>query len=293
MGTIIKSVDFCKPIFRTGILKLTTRTAGKCLNHCGLIITDVGMLINTTLYTENHLAEPALSALILNKLQSLKFKKDKKASTRGKIFSFDLHGGSAGVMSSMQIVDGFIQSGQIENGLIIAGDIRPRSGRTVNYNYEDNAGAILLSNNLQIKGFNNFKTYTYPEFENDADSLITWKTGKFTFATHYKESYLNDCMTCVGLSLQKFFDETELSWDQIDLVVSSHSPAGFSTLLRETFSLGGKMEIINGKREIYTAGIAFSLKKAFVNGKFSAAKSVMFITVSSGISVSLSLYLNQ
>ncbi|MBE0663904.1 MAG: hypothetical protein IH597_15715 [Bacteroidales bacterium] len=254
---------------------------------------NVGMLINTTVYTENHLAEPALSALILNKLQILKVKKNNKYRNSGKIFSFDLHGGSTGVMSAMQIIDGFIQSGQIENGLIIAGDTKPRAGHTLNYNYEDNAGAILLSNDPRIKGFEKFKTYTYPEFESSVISSITWGSGKFRFVISQSENYLKDCLKCVEISLQQFFMKTNSGWDQVDLIVTSQSPPGFSSLLMKKFDLEGKILPINGKSEIFTAGVVFSLKKVFTNGKFKAATNILFVTVSSGITVSLSLYLNQ
>ncbi len=293
MGTIIKSVAFYNPFFRTGILKLTSQAGSRCLQHCQASMADIGMLINTTVYTENHLAEPALSSLILNKLRKQARIKNYQDRNPGKTFSFDLHSGSVGVIHAIQIIDGFIQSGQIVNGLIIAGDTKPRSGITLNYNYENDAGAILLSNDSHIRGFNTYKTYTYPEFESSVKSSITWDNGKFRFAISQSRNYLSDCLKCVEISLQRFFVEINSGWDQVDLIVASQSPAGFSSLLMEKLNLDDKIEPINGKREIYSAGIVFSLEKVFTNGKFRAAKNILFLAVSSGITVSLSLYNNQ
>jgi len=44
--------------------------------------------------------------------------------------------------------------------------------------------------------------------------------------------------------------------------------------------------------EIYSAGIIFSMNNVFQNGKFNLSKNILFLTVGSGITVSLSLYRN-
>jgi hypothetical protein len=47
-----------------------------------------------------------------------------------------------------------------------------------------------------------------------------------------------------------------------------------------------------GNKELQTAGPAFALKKTWDNNSFSSVKTILFLTVGSGISISLALYKN-
>jgi len=293
MGTIIKTVAVARPFMKKGILPLTFRAAKRCLKNAGAGIRDVGMLIYSGVYTENYLKEPALAALIQNRLQHKSrcrrfFNKD-----LGDVFSFDLYNGGGGVISAIQVIDGFIQSGEIESGLVIAGDTKPVSGSSENYNYSPGAGAILLSKDIENRGFVKFSTETFSEFINDLESTTNWDTGSFRFITNQKSNYLKNCVECAEKSIQQSFNEENLNWDEIDLVVASTSPKGFANELQKKTGLNNKLIQVNRNEKIFSAGVIFSLDKVFSSQKFMEAKNILFLTVGAGITVSLSLYRNK
>ena len=292
MGTIIKSVAIAKPIFQKGILAINARAAKRCLKSTKTCIQNVGMLISAGVYNENHLKEPALAALIHKRLFNrfcIKklFGKDKKNT-----FSFDLHKGGGGAHTAIEVIDGFIQSGEIDHGLVVAGDTKPITGSSENYNYSSGAGAILLSKGNENKGFIKFSTETFPEFISDLESSTNWDTGSFRFFVNQKNDYLKNCVECAVKSIQLFFENENLNWNEVDLVITSQSPKGFVKKLQHELGLKNKLIQINGNGEIYSAGIIYSLNKAFHNQKFKKAKNILFLTVGAGITTSLSLYKN-
>ncbi|HPF03351.1 MAG TPA: hypothetical protein P5180_14845 [Bacteroidales bacterium] len=292
MGTVIKSVSFAKSGLSRGMLNLSKRSAGVCLKRAGLDISKIGLLINTSLYTENHLSEPALAAMILNKLQA-GTTPDKIISTgKGRVFSFDLHNGGGGIINAIQIIDGFIQSEEIENGLIVSGDSKPADSIEGNYIYPDGTGSILLSHDDGIAGFTAFFSATFPEFSDDFRSIIEWGTGKFKFEISRSRDYLRNCVECAYSSVNKFLRNENLSYEDIDLVFTSRSPAELARDLQKNSALGDKI-VINGNDEFYSSGFISSLTKLFYNSKFKAAKYILFVSVGAGITVSLALYKNR
>jgi 3-oxoacyl-[acyl-carrier-protein] synthase III len=292
MGTIIKSVAVAKPIFRNKILPLAVNSVKCCLKKSGIDIEHVGMLVNTSIYSENHLREPALAALIQKKIQSNPFRKKFLSKNLEKMFSFDLHGGGGAVIAAFQLIDGFIQTDEIQNGLVVGGDVKPVYGYTENFNYSSGAAAVLLSKIDGNKGFVHFRTDTYPEFINDIRSSTNWDSGKFRFGIHQSKDFLNNCVSCALISIREFFKEKEISWEQVDLVITSQIPIGFTNLLKQQVGLSNKVVDFNGNSGFYSAGLLFSLNGVFRDTKFASAKNVLFLTVGAGITVSLSLYKN-
>lgn len=290
MGTIIKSVAIAKPFMKKDILNLTYRASKRCLKNAGKCIEDVGMLINSGVYTENHIREPAFAALLQKRLQKKPCVQNLIKKEFKNIFSFDFYNGGGGVLNIIQIIDGFIQSGEIENGLVVAGDTKPVSGSAENYNYSSGAGAIFLSKKQESIGFVKFETETFPEFVDDYKSTTNWDTGRFRFIIYQKKDFLKNCVECAIQSMQQFLKEAILNWSDIDLVITSVSPKGFGKELQHKLGLKDKIVRLNDKEEIFSAGVIFSLNKVFSSQKFKSAKNILFVTVGAGITVSLSLY---
>jgi 3-oxoacyl-[acyl-carrier-protein] synthase III len=292
MGTIIKSVAVAKPFFRGKILSLTVQSVKHCLKNSGIEAQHIGMLVNTSVYSENHLGEPALASLIQKNVQFNPFQKKKSVSHSGKMFSFDLHCGGGGAIAAFQLIDDFLQTGEIQNGLVVAGDVKPVTGRTENFSYSPGAAAVLLSKTDENIGFDSFRNYTYPDFINDLESTINWNSGKFRFAIHQRKEFLINCVSCALVSVHQFFKEKNLCWEQIDLVITSQNPAGFISQFKKETGIKNKVAEVNENSNFYSAGLFFSLNKVFKTHRFTKAKNILFVTVGAGIIVSLSLYKN-
>jgi len=292
MGTIIKSVGVARPLFRNRLLPLTFRASKICLKNGGISANDIGMILNAGVYNEKHQGEPAIASLIQNRLQSDYNRKRLPPKEPENIFSFDIHNGGGGILDAFRVADGFITSGEIDYGLIVAGDTKPASGQSINYNYSAAAGAVLLTKGPEEKGFLIFKSKTYTEFKNDFKSFTNWDTGNFRLIIDQRTCYLENCIKCAEDLTQRFLEEEIISLKDIDLIITSKSPLDFSGKFHKKIGFKDNISVKESNSEIYSAGLVFSLSNFFQNGKFSISKNILFVTVGSGITISLSLYRN-
>ena len=109
-----------------------------------------------------------------------------------------------------------------------------------------------------------------------------------------KDTYPGLCAEYASRSLYNFLDESGLKIKDIDLIISSQSPDGFINKMKKFTEFGEKYIEIprTGKKELHTAGPAFALKEAWDDNRFRTARHIIFLTVGSGINVSLAHYLN-
>lgn len=292
MGTVIKSAGFLVPSAPAGIVEMVSGVSEQCLKACGTSVEAVQMLINTAVYNERHLSEPALAALIQDALEKGSGDDAANSQVLRKLCSFDLHNGGGGILKAMQVMDGFIRSGDIKTGLVTAGDVKPATGETVNYPYADSAGAVLLSDDPSRKGFFSFRTDTWPDYDRDLESRVSWNTGHLRLNIVQEREYAHHCVACAEKSIRKFLIDENLVPEEIDLVLPSTSPVAFASGLEHSLKWKGKIPGPLPAPEYYSAGICLSLSDTFFNGTFRNARRVLFVTAGAGITISMALYQN-
>jgi 3-oxoacyl-[acyl-carrier-protein] synthase-3 len=307
MGTRIEMVAVSKPLIwfsSASSIKLSVRAAKQCLRESKIHPSEIGLLINTGVYRYRNTGEPAIAALIQKKIGlNLAFGSTSEESyiTNKTTFSFDLNNGGCGWLTGIEIIDGFLKSGEINYGMVVTGDSEPFPGLSESYNFEPAASAIMLSGSKDNFGFSLFRSYSYPQHKNDFYSLTNFvrKKGKWggrnILTVSQKESYIDSCINCAEESLHKFIGEAGISFNEIDLLIPSQTPAGFPAgIMKRTGLFCTFIELSKpGKREFHTAGPGFALKKIWDDNRFKTSKNIIFLTVGSGISVSIALYINK
>jgi 3-oxoacyl-[acyl-carrier-protein] synthase-3 len=173
MGTKIKSVDIARVGFsRRGSVDLEAKAAKGCLKKAGVDPKEVGLLINSGVYRDRHLVEPAMSSFIQQRIGANE-EFDGQTST----FSFDLINGGCGMVTGFMVADGFLQSGLTSHVLVAAGDAEPVAGLSVDYDFSPAAAAVLLTPGTEDEGFGTFKTDTQTQYLESFTSRMEW-TGE-------------------------------------------------------------------------------------------------------------------
>ncbi len=292
MGTVIKSAGFLVPSTPAGIVEMVSGVSEQCLTACGTSVEAVEMLINTAVYNERHLSEPALAAVIQDALEKGSGDDAANGQVLRKLCSFDLHNGGGGILTAIQVMDGFIRSGEIKTGLVTAGDVKPETGETVNYPYADSAGAVLLSEGPWSAGFVSFRTEVWPDYDMDLESRVSWNSGHLKLDIVQSDDYVIHCVACAEKSIRKFLSDENLVPEDIDLVLPSASPLAFASGLAHSLKWKGKIPGPLPAPEYYSSGICLPLSVSFFKGTFRNAKRVLFVTAGAGITVSMALYQN-
>jgi 3-oxoacyl-[acyl-carrier-protein] synthase-3 len=142
MGTVIDRLHVTHGGWRhrRSGLHLAVAAAKTCLDRAGRDPHAVDLLINAGIYRDRNLAEPALAALIQQDIGANP--EDPHCEGHG-TFSFDIANGACGVLTALQIVDGFLRSDTIECALVVASDADPGRGRSERFPFSP-VGAALL-----------------------------------------------------------------------------------------------------------------------------------------------------
>ena len=276
MGSIIHKVHITRNQLRRGYMHTGSSAINRCLRKAGMGLEDVGVLINAGVYPDKYIQEPAFAAMLLGKAQRGGHGKPEN------IFSFDLHEGGGGMIMAFRILNGFLESGKIENGMVVAGDA---------VNYSELAGAVLLTKGKPGIGFEQFSQDTYPEYSAEYSSYTNHLDGELKSFINQSDKFLDHCIICIKESIAGFLEKEHLRMEDIHLVISSQSPVGITRRLDELYP-GDKVSGIDDGPEVYSAGLVYILDLAMNNQRFTHAGRILFVSVGAGITVSLALYRN-
>lgn len=142
MGTIIDRVAIAHPRWRGrhSALHLAIAAGKDCLQRAGRDAHELDLVVNAGIYRDRNLGEPALAALIQDDIGANP--EDPHTGAHG-TFSFDIANGACGVLTALQIVDGFLRSRAVQLALIVASDADPGHGMSERFPFSA-AGAALL-----------------------------------------------------------------------------------------------------------------------------------------------------
>jgi 3-oxoacyl-[acyl-carrier-protein] synthase-3 len=302
MGAIIEAVRTVQPrrFGRPGAIDLAARAARKALKAAGCHPSDVDVVINTGIYRVENIYEPALAPFVQEKIgANIPFSPDAK---RG-IWSFDLANGSCGFLNALQVVDGLVSSGKLRRGLVVTSDVEPFPGVTEGWEFDPVGGAVLLGPGDRDEGFAAFHFETFAKHSDLFESKMSWiGDGRSRLALRLRtnqavrlrqdERYASWCAKCAAHALEGFLAQRALSLEELDLIVPSHSPAGFAEEFARAIDACAEQlsAVPPGGPNAHTAGPVLALESVFGSERYARARNVLLVAAGSGVQVSLALY---
>ena len=303
MGARIEAVVTTRSgegLFAKRALRLADDAAKACLQRAGRGAHELDLLINAGIYRDENLGEPALAALIQEDIGA---NPSHPAGARHGTFSFDVANGGCGVLTGVQIIDGFLRSGSVRLGMVVASDARPERAMRRGFPFPRVGGALLLGPGDEENGFTHFHFETFPEFEDLFESRVSWRQGRLRWlpgarsgrnflAVEEKQGYRTRCVDCAEEAASRFLRRVDLKVADVDLLVASRTPIGFADELagRLVIPTHAVAEVGEELEGAHTAGPLVALEAAMRSGQFQEAKRVLFAAVGAGIVVGLALY---
>ncbi len=328
MGTKIEAASTSRPHRRfggTGAIKLADEAAQACLERAGRTAAEIDFLINAGVYRDNNIGEPAVASIIQEDIGA---NPDPPLEGGHGTFSFDVVNGAVGVLTGMQILDGFLTSGAIDLGIVVTSDADPERGSnwdfpfglvgsagrvsrggSSRFPFAPFGGAVLLSrSDEENKGFSRFASATFSEFKHLLKAEVSWQEGPIPRAVadvvpglepgsnvlqiEQAEGYAARCADCALTSTGPFLESAGLTVKDIDLLVPSPTPAGFADAFSQALGVPADRvaQVDESFAGVHTAGPIAALESTMRTGQFGEARNVLFVTVGSGITVGLALY---
>jgi 3-oxoacyl-[acyl-carrier-protein] synthase-3 len=302
MGARIEAVS---ALTSHGLRKPTARrladaAARACLAHAGKEPGDVDMLINTGVYREDNMGEPALAALIQEDIGANLGQPP--VGGRG-TFSFDLINGTCGVISAIQLESGLLHSGVIRLGAIVTSDVDPQLKDPGTAPFQPAGGAVLLGWDDTGAGFTDFAAETYPEYQDLFASGLVWRdrrglrvprraAGQSQMVIDARPGYHARLVDCAEESAHRFLRRLGMGVSEIDLLVPAPSSPDFLDALRVRLGVPGDRVayVAEDLEGAYTTGPIAALQAAIRSGRLGEARNTLLLAAGAGITIALALY---
>ena len=270
-----------------------------CLTQAGKTPGDVDMLIDTGVYREDSMGEPALAALIQEDIGA---STGRQPSGGPGTFSFDLINGPCGVLTAIQVESGLLCSGLIKLGAIVTSDVEPGPARKRPDPFRPSAGAMLLTWDDNVPGFTDFTARTYPEYEDLFTSGLVWRpwrrgtvpgagSGQNQMVIEEKPGYRARLVDCAEDAARGFLRDLGIGPAGIDLLAVAPAAPDFLDPLASRLGVpGDRVAYLPEDLGGYTAELIATLHAATRSGRLAEARETVLVAAGPGITVALARY---
>jgi 3-oxoacyl-[acyl-carrier-protein] synthase-3 len=287
MGTLIDRVALAHGGWRNrhSALHLAVKTAKDCLQQAGREPHDVDLLVNAGIYRDRNLGEPALAAMIQEDIDANP--ENPHAGTHG-TFSFDIANGTCGVLTALQIVDGFLKSHAIDCALVVASDANPGRGMSEHFPFSP-AGAAMLcdwtDDDYGLERIHWVNVSDEGENFNATVGLVDRRNVlRFAESDAVDERFAAAAMQAIDECLR----ESELRLDDIDAIVAAPARPRYRADLAAHLGVPEERVVVCEDQSMHTASLAAAFDR--VAHRLQQSDRVLLVTAGAGITAGAALY---
>jgi 3-oxoacyl-[acyl-carrier-protein] synthase-3 len=287
MGTVIDRVAITNGGWRTrhSALRLSVAAAKACLHRAGRAPGDVDLLINAGIYRDRNMGEPALAALIQQDIGANP--EDPHDDAHG-TFSFDIANGTCGLLTAMQIADGFLRSHVIDRALIVAGDADPGHGMSERFPFAPVGAALLCHWSDDDCGLGRVRWENLPD--DGANFRATVGLEDARNVLRFSESAaVDEQLAAAGARVARAcLDESSLALSDVDVIAAAPARRGYRTALAAQLGVRVDRITVATDPKVHTASLAAALDRAVRQVPEGAR--VLVIAAGAGITAGAAVY---
>ncbi len=296
MGTTIDAVAVARGGWRhrRSGRKLADAAARTCLKRAGLEGDDVDLLVNAGLYHDRILGEPALSALIQEDIDANP--EDPHEGGHG-TFSFDVANGACGMLTGLQIADGFLRAGTIRRALVVASDADPGHGLAPGFPFAPVGAAIALGWSEGSEGVAGFRFA--PALDGDGSdgdgvagfrSVVSFEHGRNQLRIDQSPGFVVRAAGLASRVAAGWLADNGLGPDDVDLVVANPVDPAFLDPLATGLGVDRDRVVPGGPPlAVHTAGLAVGLEQVWRDGRLAGAPTALLVSAGAGPAAGVAL----
>ena len=287
MGTVIDHVALTQGRWRNrhSALHLAVRAAKNCLHDAGRDPHDVDLLVNAGIYRDRNLGEPALAAMIQQDIHANP--ENPRAHTHG-TFSFDISNGTCGVLTALQIVDGFLTSRAIDCALVVASDADPGHGMSEGFPFSPAGAALLCSRTDDDYGLGRVHWVDNPDDCETFNATVSLIDGRNTLRFDASDAIDDRLTAAAGQAVDECLREAGLQIDEIHAIVAAPARPDYRAGLAALLGVPRERIIVADDENMHTASIAAALDAA--TQRLQAGDRLLLVAAGSGIAAGAALY---
>jgi 3-oxoacyl-[acyl-carrier-protein] synthase III len=290
MGTVIDRVDIAHPRLRGrhSALHLAVTAAKDCLQRAGCDPDELDLVVNAGIYRDRNLGEPAFAALIQDDIGANP--EDPHAGAHG-TFSFDITNGACGVLTALQIVDGFLRTHSIRRALVVASDADPGHGMSEHFPFSAAGAALLCAWTDDSYGLSGVSWVNAQDAANDAEAF----TATVGFADSHNILRFNQSLAmdeqfaaAAAEAARACLDAHSVQLSDIDLVVAAPARPGYRAALSSRLGVTVDQITVADDERMHTAALAAAFDGQVE--RLPTGTQVLFVAAGAGVTAGAALY---
>src|ERR1700751_1385219 len=258
MGTVIDRVDLAHSrwLNRHSALHLAVTAAKDCLRGSGCDPDELDLVVNAGIYRDRNLGEPALAALIQDDIGANP--EDPHVGAHG-TFSFDIANGACGVLTALQIVDGFLRTHSIHRALVVASDADPGHGMSEHFPFSAAGAALLCRWTDDDYGLSRVSWVNANDVSDDDETFSA--TVGFADARNvlrFSQSAAMDerFAAAAALAARVCLDAQSARLADIDLIIAAPARPGYRAALSNLLGISVEKICVADDHRMHTAALA-------------------------------------
>ncbi len=273
-------------------LEFAKQAVTDCIQRSSYEKQEIGLVINTGIYRNKFLQEPAIASLVAGDLQ---INDHPDVESHNKSFSFDLMNGAIGTLEAMYVSTQLMQAGKFNTSVVVASEIennkvhRPDELLGIK---ETGSAALLHWDEVGDTGFGNFYFKSFPAYQDTSNIYMTWK-GEESFLNFAVNPNLHEYYSdCIQLTVQEFLETEGFKLEDVAMVFPPQISPDFITELGEKLELKREklVDISEEGKDLFTSSLPLAIRHAQQYNMVKKGDVGLLISVASGIQVGCALY---
>jgi 3-oxoacyl-[acyl-carrier-protein] synthase III len=287
MGTLIDRVALAHGGWRNrhSALHLAVKTAKDCLQHAGREPDDVDLLVNAGIYRDRNIAEPALAAMIQQDIDANP--ENPHAGAHG-TFSFDIANGTCGVLTALQIVDGFLKSHAIDCALVVASDADPGRGMSEHFPFSSTGAALLCDWTDDDYGLERIHWVNIPDEGETFNATVGLVDGRNVLRFAASDTVDERFAAAAVKAVDECLRESKLRLDDVDAIVAAPARPKYRADLAARLGVPVERIIVCEDQSVHTASLAAAFDRAA--HRLQQGDRLLLVAAGAGITAGAALY---
>jgi len=286
MGTIIDRLGITQGGWRSrhSALQLAVSAANSCLQDARRDADAVDLLVNAGIYRDKNLAEPALAALIQEDIGA---NPEDPHGDRHGTFSFDISNGTCGILTGLQIVDGFLSSHTIRCALITASDADPGRGMSEHFPFSPVGAALLCRWTDDDYGLGRIRWVNDPAGGDDFQATVG-SDGRNVLRFEESSNLDERLAATAAQAARECLSDSGLALSDIDVIIAAPARHRYRAALARHLDVPLERIVVADDEKMHTASLAAAMQQALTPLPVGAR--AMVVAAGAGITAGAALY---
>jgi 3-oxoacyl-[acyl-carrier-protein] synthase-3 len=203
-------------------------------------------------------------------------------------FSFDISNGTCGVLTALQIVDGFLKSHIIECALVVASDANPGHGLSADFPFSP-AGAAMLCNWTDADcGLEPLHWVSFSDDGESFDATVGLVDGRNVLRFAMSDTRHERFASAAAQAVEECLRGSALRLDQIDAIVAAPAQSAYRAALAQRLGVPVADITVAEDEGVHTASLAAAFDRAA--GLTTQGARILLVAAGAGITAGAAIY---